>query len=73
VEPADRPAAARQWRERRERLTADGCHYWVFASAADDGAFLEFIEARDAATLTSARTRAGMASRAEILTELELS
>lgn len=73
VEPADRADAARVWRERRDRLQADGCHYWVFASDAVDGAFLEFIEAKDADTLTGARERAGMPSRAEVLTELELS
>jgi hypothetical protein len=70
---ADQPEAIRRWRDRRDRLVADGCHYWIFASAVDDAAFLEFIEARDEATLTGARERAGMAPRVEILTELELS
>lgn len=73
VAPDGRDAATRQWRERRERLTANGCHYWVFASTTEPGAFLEFIEAGDAATLGAARQQAGLAPGAHVLTELELS
>jgi hypothetical protein len=73
VEPADEPEAAQRWRARRAQLERAGCHHWVFRSPSDPGAFLEFIEAGDATILASARTQAGMAPDAEILTELELS
>jgi hypothetical protein len=73
VEPADEPEAAQRWRARRAQLEQAGCHHWVFRSPSDPAAFLEFIEAGDAAVLASARTRAGMTPDAEILTELELS
>ena len=73
VEPADEPAAAQQWRARRELLARDGCHHWVFRSPNDPAEFLEFIEAVDATVLKGARARAGMEPAAQILTELELS
>ena len=72
VEPADEPAAAQRWRARRVLLEREGCHHWVFRSPSDPLAFLEFIEAADASSLTGARAAAGMPN-AEILTELELS
>lgn len=73
VEPADEPEAARAWRARRNQLSSDGCHYWIFRSPSDPAAFLEFIEAADAEVLRAARARAGMNPAAEILSELELS
>lgn len=73
VDPADEPAAAQRWRARQLRLQQEGCHHWVFRSPSDPTAFLEFIEAGDAAQLDRARALAGMTPNAEILTELELS
>lgn len=73
VEPADEPEAARVWRSRRDQLARDGCNHWVFRSPTDPSAFLEFIEAADAGVLRDARTRAGIQTAAEILSELELS
>ena len=72
VEPADEPAAAQRWRARQAQLGRDGCHHWVFRSPSDPAAFLEFVEAADAASLARARAAAGMPD-AEILIELELS
>jgi hypothetical protein len=73
VDPSARAAARQEWTERRTAVTAAGARYWVFSSAADDTAFLEFIEARDAETLANARSRAGLSDGAAILTEVELS
>lgn len=73
VEPADEPETAQRWRGRRDQLAREGCHHWVFRSPSDPAAFLEFIEAGDAAVLKGARERAGMAPGAEILIEVELS
>ena len=72
VEPAEEPEAAQRWRARRAQLERAGCHHWVFRSPSDPAAFLEFIEAGDAALLERARAAAGMPN-AEILIELELS
>lgn len=73
VQPADEPEAAQRWRARRDQLAREGCHHWVFRSPSDPAAFLEFIEAGDAALLEGARERAGMTPAAEILIEVELS
>lgn len=73
VEPADEPEAAQRWRARRDQLSREGCHHWVFRNPSDPSAFLEFIEGADAALLKSARERAGMSPDAEILIEVELS
>lgn len=73
VAPADQPAAAQQWRARRDLLTREGCHHWVFQSPSDPDAFLEFIEAGDVTIIEGARARAGMKPAAEVLIELELS
>jgi hypothetical protein len=60
-------------RARREQLKAAGCNYWVFEDPSAPGLLVEFLEARDAATLRQARHDAGFA-RADlpILTEVEL-
>ncbi len=68
-----RSAAEQFWRERREKLAARGCHYWIFQSPIDDTKFLEFIEARDAATLADAGRDAGLEPSAPIYLEVELS
>lgn len=73
VAPAALAGAVARWRERRDRVVAAGAHYWVFASSADPGSYVEFIEARDEASLGSARAGAGMEPPADLLTEVELS
>ena len=72
VPPTGRGAAELSWREQHASLTAEGCHHWVFQSESDETSFLEFTEARDAATLSGARERAGLPP-APIFMELELS
>ena len=61
-------------RERRDRLRAASCHFWVYEDPGDPGLFVEFTEARDADTLVAARaTTLESESSAPILTEVELS
>jgi hypothetical protein len=61
-------------RDRRDRLRAAECNFWVYEDPAEPGLFVEFIEARNADTLAAARA-AVLESRgtAPILTEVELS
>ena len=61
-------------RDRRDRLRAAECSFWVYEDPAEPGLFVEFIEARNADTLAAARA-AVFESRASapILTEVELS
>ena len=61
-------------RDRRDRLRAAECNFWVYEDPAEPGLFVEFIEARNADTLAAARA-AVLESRASapILTEVELS
>ena len=72
VAPGDRPAAVAGWCDRRDRLAADGCHFWVFASAAEPDTYLECTEASDADSLQRARSRADLSRSADILSEVEL-
>ena len=61
-------------RERRDRLRAAECNFWIYEDPGEPGLFVEFIEARDAVTL--ARARASVFDSdvgAPILTEVELS
>jgi hypothetical protein len=60
------------WRERRNKLASRGCHYWIFQSPTDDTEFLEFIEAKDAATLAGACEDAGLGPSDPIYLEVEL-
>ena len=39
---------------RRDHYRSARCRYWVFEDSAREGAFIEFIEAADAATLRTA-------------------
>ena len=47
-----------EFRERARRSLAhyagNGCHYWLFEEASLPGAFVEFFEAKDRATLAQA-------------------
>jgi hypothetical protein len=61
-------------RERRDRLTAAACNFWVYEDPGDAGLFIEFTEARDADTLVAGRAAVSQSdSGAPILTEVELS
>lgn len=61
-------------RERRDRLRAAACNFWVFEDTTEPGLFVEFTEARDADTLVAGRVTAVDAeSSAPILKEVELS
>ena len=61
-------------RERRDRLRAASCNFWVYEDPSEPGLFVEFTEARDANTLAAAlATAADSAATAPILTEVELS
>ena len=61
-------------RERRDRLRAAACNFWVFEDAAEPGLFVEFTEARDADTLVAGRLAAIDAKPSvPILKEVELS
>ena len=54
VPPADRGAFLARLRARREHYRRGGCRYWVFEEIDRPGAYLEFIEAADLATLRGA-------------------
>ena len=61
-------------RERRDRLRAAECNFWVYEDPGEPGLFVEFTEARDPDTLAAGRA-AVLESNvgAPILTEVELS
>jgi hypothetical protein len=60
---------------RKEHYQRANCEFWVFEEAALTGAFIEFVEASDAATLEAAHTAAPepVLDPARIYTEVELS
>ena len=61
-------------RERRERLRAASCNFWVYEDPSEPGLFVEFTEARDVETLVAARASVfDSGGGAPILTEVELS
>ena len=74
VKSEERERAIDRWRASRATLREHGCHFWVFASTDTPGRYLEFAEAPDSATLTTALAHAGMVYSAEpmYLTEVEL-
>jgi hypothetical protein len=74
VSPHERDAYFAGMRERRDRLRAAECNFWVYEDPGEPGLFVEFIEARDWDTLVAGRaivceSRDGV----PILTEVELS
>ena len=75
VTAVDKPKFAERLRRKRAYYVGAGCRYWVFEETGLPGAFLEFCEAPDAATL--ARAHAGAPERvldpARIYHEVELS
>ena len=54
VPPADRDKYMERVRRRRDYFTRSKCQYWLFEEVDLPGAFTEFIEAADVATLTNA-------------------
>ena len=58
VTPPERKKFAEQLKRKREHYAQANCRYWVFEEAGLPGAFLEFCEAPDAATLTRAHASA---------------
>ena len=61
-------------RERRDRLRAASCNFWVYEDPSEPGLFVEFTEARDAETLVAGRASVSESEdSAPILTEVELS
>ncbi|MDF2772050.1 MAG: hypothetical protein K0S86_1544 [Geminicoccaceae bacterium] len=61
-------------RDRRDRLRAAQCNFWVYEDPGDPGLFIEFTEARDSDTLVAAHAAVADAEAAPpILTEVDLS
>ena len=61
-------------RDRRDRLKAAQCNFWVYEDPGDPGLFIEFTEARDIDTLVAGRAAVSDSEAgAAILTEVELS
>lgn len=74
VAPHDRDAYFAGLRERRARLRAAACNFWVYEDPGEPGLFVEFTEARDADTLIAARAaESDPDASAPVLTEVELS
>jgi hypothetical protein len=60
-------------RGRRDVLKEHGCNYWLFEDPGLPGLMIEFLEARDADTLRTAREHVdGMRADTPILSEVEL-
>ena len=61
-------------RERRDRLRAAQCNFWVYQDPGEPGLFIEFTEARDTDTLAAAHAVvADVETPPPILTEVDLS
>ena len=58
VVPPDREKFALRLKRMQAYYTQAGCRYWVFEETSLAGAFLEFFEAPDAATLSRAHASA---------------
>lgn len=58
VTPNDRDRFQERLRRKSEHYTKANCRFWVFEEAGLPGAFLEFFEAADAATLSKAHASA---------------
>ena len=74
VSPHERDAYFAGMRERRDRLRAAECNFWVYEDPGEPGLFVEFIEARDWDTLVAGRAIVSESrDSVPILTEVELS
>jgi hypothetical protein len=70
----DRDAYFAGLRDRRDRLRAAQCNFWVYEDPGEPGLFIEFTEARDADTLAAGHAAvADSENPASILTEVDLS
>ena len=58
VTPPDREKFAERLLRKRDYYQSVGCKFWVFEESSLHGAFLEFYEAPDAATLKKAHASA---------------
>lgn len=58
VTPGDREKFFERMRSRESHYASAGCQFWVFEEAALSGAFIEFTEAPDVATLRRAHASA---------------
>jgi hypothetical protein len=58
VTPQDREKFAERLHRKHDYYTQAGCRFWVFEESSLPGAFLEFCEAPDAATLRKAHASA---------------
>jgi hypothetical protein len=74
VKSEERADVLNLWRANRASLREHGCQFWVFESTDTPGRYLEFAEAPDRATLTTAMEGVGMVYSREPmwLTEVEL-
>ena len=74
VTPRDREKFAVRLQRNQAYYTKAGCRYWVFEEAGLPGAFLEFFEAPDPATLSRAHAAAPerVLDPARIYQEVEL-
>lgn len=74
VTPAERERFFERARHLREHYTSRQCKYWVFEETELPGAFIEFTESGDAASLTAALSAAPdtIIDRARIYQEVEL-
>lgn len=58
VRPVDRKRFLARLREKESHYRSAGCRFWVFEEQALPGAFVEFCEAADPATLAAAHAAA---------------
>ena len=74
VTPGDRARFLEAARAKARHYEAASCHYWLFEEAALAGAFIEFCEAPDAATLTAAHAAVPgrILDRSRVYTSVEL-
>ena len=74
VTPSDRAKFFERLRTKEAHYQAAGCRFWAFEEASVPGAFIEFVEANDAATLTAAHAAAPerLLDPARIYTSVEL-
>jgi hypothetical protein len=72
---AERARYLDRLKARKDHYKRAGCEFWVFEEAALAGAFIEFVEAANAATLETAHSAAPepVLDPARIYTEVELS
>ena len=75
VPAADRARYVERLKAKETHYQGSGCRFWVFEEQAIPGAFVEFVEAADAATLTAAHAAAPekLLDPARIYTSVELS